>query len=43
MLVLILAMYGWALEPSVAPDSDYDPHPEDQGPGTELATVGSET
>ncbi len=40
VLVLVLAMYGWALEPSVAPDSDYDPHPEDQGPGTELATVG---
>jgi cytochrome c oxidase subunit 1 len=44
VLILILSMYGWALEPSVAPDSEYDPHPEDdgQGPGTELATVGSD-
>ena len=39
--MLVLAMYGWALEPSVAPDSDYDPvPPEDEGPGTALATVG---
>ena len=43
VLILILAMYGWALEPSVAPDSDYDPHPEDEGPGSELAVVGEST
>ena len=42
VLILVLAMFGWAMEPSVAPDSDYDPHPEDDGPGSELATVGSE-
>src|SRR5215217_3553954 len=44
VLILLLAVFGWAMEPSVAPDSDYDPHPEDdgEGPGTELATVGSE-
>jgi cytochrome c oxidase subunit I len=43
VLLLVLAMYGWAMEPSVAPDSEYDPAPpEDGGPGSELATVGSE-
>src|SRR5215208_7975322 len=44
VLILLLAVFGWAMEPSVAPDSDYVPHPEDdgEGPGTELATVGSE-
>ena len=25
--ILILAMFGWAMEPSVAEDSDYDPEP----------------
>ena len=39
--VLILAMFGWAMEPSVAPDSEYDPVPEDDGPGTALATTTS--
>ena len=39
---LFLAAYGWAMEPSVAPDSDFDPVPPDDGPGSELATVGSE-
>ena len=29
--------FTWALEPSVAPESDYEPPGE--GPGTELATV----
>jgi len=42
VLILFLAAYGWAMEPSVAPDSDFDPVPPDDGPGSELATVGSE-
>ncbi len=38
--ILLLAMFGWALEPSVADDSDYDP-PADGGDSTkELATLG---
>ncbi len=38
--ILMLAMFGWALEPSVADDSDYDP-PADGGNSTkELATLG---
>ena len=24
-IVILYAMYGWALEPSVAPESDFDP------------------
>ena len=40
--ILLLAGFGWALEPSVADESDYDPPtPDADGPGTELATVGS--
>ena len=38
-LILILAAFGWALEPSVADESDYDPTPPDDAPSTELATV----
>ena len=38
---LVLAMFGWAMEPSVADDSDFDPPDDTSGPGTELATVGS--
>jgi hypothetical protein len=38
--VLLLAMFGWAMEPSVADESDYDPVlPDDGGPGTALATT----
>jgi cytochrome c oxidase subunit 1 len=40
-VLALLAMFGWALEPSVAPDDDYEP-PIDDTPGTELATVGSD-
>jgi cytochrome c oxidase subunit I len=40
-LILILAAFGWALEPSVADESDYDPTPPDEGASTELATVQS--
>jgi cytochrome c oxidase subunit 1 len=38
--IVLLAAFGWALEPSVAPESDYEP-PTGDGPGTELATVQS--
>ena len=37
--IVLLGAFSWALEPSVAPESDYDPPAE--GPGTELATVES--
>jgi len=41
VLVLLMAFYGWAMEPSVAEDSDYEPAPpDDQEPGTALANVG---
>ena len=39
-LVVLLSMFGWALEPSVADDSDYDPPAEDGGSNKELATIG---
>jgi cytochrome c oxidase subunit I len=35
--IVLLGAFSWALEPSVAPESDYEPPGE--GPGTELATV----
>jgi len=38
---LVLAMFGWAMEPSVADDSDFDPPDDTSGPGTELVTAGS--
>ncbi|MEN9822406.1 MAG: hypothetical protein RLZ04_832 [Actinomycetota bacterium] len=38
--LLLLAMYGWALEPSVADDSDYDPPADGGSPSKELATHG---
>ena len=38
--VLLLAIFGWALEPSVADDSDYDPPADDGGNTKELATLG---
>ncbi|MEZ5223584.1 MAG: cytochrome c oxidase subunit I [Ilumatobacteraceae bacterium] len=38
-LGVLLAMFGWALEPSVADDSDYDP-PAEGGSNKELATIG---
>ncbi len=37
--IVLLAMFGWALEPSFADDSDYDP-PADGGTTKELATIG---
>ncbi len=38
--ILVLAMYGWALEPSVADDGDYDPDPPAGGTSLEVATNG---
>jgi len=38
---MLLALFGWALEPSVADESDYDPPADDADPGTDLATIGS--
>jgi cytochrome c oxidase subunit 1 len=43
-VILVIGMFGWAMEPSVAPDTEYDPpDTTDEGPGSALATVGSET
>jgi cytochrome c oxidase subunit 1 len=39
-LLVLLSVFAWALEPSVAHDDDHEP-PADEGPGRELATVGS--
>jgi cytochrome c oxidase subunit I len=38
-VVVLLAMFGWALEPSVADDEDFDP-PAEGGATKELATIG---
>lgn len=41
--IVVLAMFGWALEPSVAPESDYDPPsdpPSGDGSTKELAPLG---
>ena len=38
--ILILGIFGWVLEPSVADDSDYDPPAEGSGPSKELASIG---
>ena len=38
-VVILLAMFGWSMEPSVADESDYEP-PVDGGPTKELATLG---
>ena len=37
--IVLLAGFGWALEPSVAEDSDYDP-PAGGDSTKELATIG---
>jgi cytochrome c oxidase subunit I len=39
-LIVLLSMFGWALEPSVADDSDYDPPADSGGATKELATLG---
>ncbi len=41
VVILVFGMFGWALEPSVAPDSEYDPVPPEPEAGTGLATVSS--
>ena len=41
-VIALLAMFGWALEPSVADESDFEPRPDDT-PGAELATVGGDS
>ena len=38
-VVLLLSIFGWSLEPSVADDSDFDPPPPDAEPNKELASV----
>lgn len=38
--IVLLAMFGWALEPSVADDTDYDPPADGGGANKELATIG---
>ena len=38
--ILVIALFGWVLEPSVADDSDYDPPVEGSGPTKELASIG---
>ncbi|HEY7626520.1 MAG TPA: cytochrome c oxidase subunit I [Ilumatobacteraceae bacterium] len=37
--ILLLGMFGWALEPSVADESDYDPPPPGGGSSVEMAHV----
>ena len=37
--IVLLGIFGWALEPSVAPDTDYDP-PDGGEPSKELASLG---
>jgi cytochrome c oxidase subunit 1 len=39
-VIILLGMFGWALEPSVADESDFDPPADDGGQSMELATVG---
>ncbi len=38
--IVLLAAFAWALEPSVADDSDYDPPADGGGSNKELATIG---
>ena len=38
--VVVLAMFGWALEPHTASESDYDPPPPEGGAELEVATHG---
>ena len=38
--ILVFAMFGWVLEPSVADEGDYDPPVEGSGPTKELASIG---
>jgi cytochrome c oxidase subunit 1 len=38
--IVLLGIFGWALEPSVAPDSDYEPPAEGASGTKELAPLG---
>jgi cytochrome c oxidase subunit 1 len=38
--IMVIALFGWVLEPSVADDTDYDPPVEGSGPTKELASIG---
>ena len=38
-VILLLAIFGWALEPATADESDYDPPPQGGDPMKELANV----
>ena len=38
--IVLLGIFGWVLEPSVADDSDYDPPVDGSGPTKELASIG---
>jgi cytochrome c oxidase subunit 1 len=38
--IVLLGIFGWVLEPSVADDSDYDPPADGSGPTKELASIG---
>ncbi len=43
-VILVIGLFGWAMEPAVAPPSEYDPPSGNgAGPGSALATLGSET
>jgi len=37
--IVVLAMFGWSLEPSTAPDTDFDPPASGEGT-KELAPLG---
>jgi cytochrome c oxidase subunit 1 len=37
--LLVLSLFGWAMEPSVADDSDYDPPDDEEAPSKELAVT----
>jgi cytochrome c oxidase subunit 1 len=39
-VIVLLSMFAWALEPSVADDTDYDPPADGGGTNKELATIG---
>jgi cytochrome c oxidase subunit 1 len=36
----VLGLFGWALEPSTAPETDFDPEPPEGGVSTEVAVSG---
>jgi cytochrome c oxidase subunit I len=38
--ILVLAMYGWALEPSTAPETDFDQQPPSGGSQLEVVSHG---